>query len=56
MTLKAGHARDSSFILQDTHLPPPPDGSKNLGGLALHPGDLFWLSSGAHTAIPYLVV
>lgn len=54
--LKAGHARDSSFILQYTHWPPPPDGSKSLGGLALHSGDLFWLSPGAHMAIPYLVV
>ncbi|XDC60671.1 hypothetical protein R6Z07M_011853 [Ovis aries] len=44
MTLKAGHARDSSFILQDTHLPPPPDGSKNLGGELLEQADqtLVW--------------
>ncbi|KAG5202611.1 hypothetical protein JEQ12_004001 [Ovis aries] len=44
MTLKAGHARDSSFILQDTHLPPPPDGSKSLGGELLEQADqtLVW--------------
>lgn len=40
MALKARQARDSSFILQDTHLPPPPDGSKKSWRSGIAPWEL----------------
>ena len=50
MALKARQARDSSFILQDTHLPPPPDGSKKSWRSGIAPwGLILTFSWGPHS-------